>query len=62
MEPIASLRQLAGAVEGLLKTFLNAYAQRDALVARQVIEDDSGIDVLHTGLFREILTYMLEDP
>jgi phosphate transport system protein len=60
--PVNTLSRLAGTVGDLLKTVLEAYARRDVAMARQVIEDDSQVDVLHTSLFRELLTYMMEDP
>ncbi len=60
--PLNSLGHLGDAVEGLLKSVVAAYAKRDVVTARNVIEDDSRIDLLHTSLFRELLTYMMEDP
>jgi phosphate transport system protein len=39
-----------------------AYARRDVDLAREVWESDGEIDTLHTALFRELLTYMMEDP
>ena len=60
--PVNTLGRLANTVAELLKKVLEAYVGRDAATARQVIEDDSQVDVLHTSLFRELLTYMMEDP
>ena len=45
-----------------LKKVLDAYARRDAVGALEVWERDGEIDVLYTSLFRELLTYMMEDP
>jgi phosphate transport system protein len=45
-----------------LKTVLDAYAERDADRAIQVWRDDQQIDAMYNSLFRELLTYMMEDP
>lgn len=45
-----------------LKMVLDAYAERDADRAIQVWRDDQQIDVMYNSLFRELLTYMMEDP
>jgi phosphate transport system protein len=58
----SSLRRMARDVELMLKDSLDAYIQRDAELARDVIARDSEIDRMYNTLFREILTFMLEDP
>ena len=45
-----------------LKLVLDAYASRDDAKAREVWERDEEIDAVYTSLFRELLTYMMEDP
>jgi phosphate transport system protein len=45
-----------------LKDVLDAYAARSESAARSVWERDDALDALHTSLFRELLTYMMEDP
>ena len=45
-----------------LKNVLDAYAARDLEAARVVWERDDEIDAMYTSLFRELLTYMMEDP
>lgn len=47
---------------GQVKTVLDAYAQRDANAAMTVWRRDDEIDELYNSLFRELLTYMMEDP
>ena len=39
-----------------------AYRNRDDAGALEVWRSDGAIDALHTSLFRELLTYMMEDP
>jgi phosphate transport system protein len=66
MQPIggtaASLRRMARDVEAMLKDALDAYIQRDEALARDVISRDEDIDQMYNTLFREFLTFMLEDP
>ncbi len=45
-----------------LKAALDAYATRDGAAAVEVCNRDDEIDALYTSLFRELLTYMMEDP
>ncbi len=49
-------------VQGMIKNVLDAYVARDATLADDVRLRDEQVDQLHTSLFRELLTYMLEDP
>jgi len=41
---------------------LDAFTRGDAELAMKVIEKDAGIDVLYKRMYREMLTYMMEDP
>ncbi len=45
-----------------LKQVLDAYARKDAEAARRVQEADAEVDAIYTSIFRELLTYMMEDP
>lgn len=45
-----------------LKMVLDAYAQKDLDAAMEVWRSDGDIDALYNSLFRELLTYMMEDP
>jgi len=45
-----------------VKAALDAYATRDSAAAVEVCNSDDEIDALYTSLFRELLTYMMEDP
>jgi phosphate transport system protein len=45
-----------------LKDVLDAYAERDADKALGVWRRDERIDAMYNSLFREMLTYMMEDP
>jgi phosphate transport system protein len=45
-----------------LKSVLDAYGARDAERAMEVWQHDEDIDALYNSVFRELLTYMMEDP
>jgi phosphate transport system protein len=45
-----------------VKKVLDAYVSHDVEKAREVFEHDEEIDAVYTSLFRELLTYMMEDP
>ncbi|KKC31307.1 phosphate signaling complex protein PhoU [Devosia psychrophila] len=45
-----------------IKDALDAYSNRDAAAAIEVCNRDDEVDAMHTSLFRELLTYMMEDP
>jgi phosphate transport system protein len=47
---------------GQLKMVLDAYADRDAELAQKVWGADEEIDEMYNSVFRELLTYMMEDP
>lgn len=58
----ASLRRMAREVELMMKDALDAYTQRDAELAEQVRQRDADVDQMYNALFREFLTFMMEDP
>ncbi len=45
-----------------LKEVLDAYTRKDAAAAEKVWHKDAEVDAIYTSLFRELLTYMMEDP
>ncbi|MEO0936608.1 MAG: phosphate signaling complex protein PhoU [Pseudomonadota bacterium] len=57
-----ALRRMAREVERMLKDALDAYIQRDAELAADVIARDRDVDQMYNALFREFLTFMMEDP
>ena len=57
-----TLRRMAREVEQMLKDALDAYIQRDVELAGDVIERDREVDQMYNALFREFLTFMMEDP
>jgi phosphate transport system protein len=60
--PARGLPQLAKLANDLVREALAAYEARDAERAAIVRNRDAELDAQYTGLFRELLTYMMEDP
>jgi phosphate transport system protein len=58
----SSIRRMAREVEEMLKMALDAYIQRDVDLAESVRQRDLDVDQMYNALFREFLTYMMEDP
>jgi len=59
---VAGVEHIAELSLAQLKSVLDAYAARDLGAARSVWERDDEIDAMYTSMFRELLTYMMEDP
>jgi phosphate transport system protein len=59
---VAGVEHIAELSLAQLKNVLDAYAARDLAAAHAVWERDDEIDAMYTSLFRELLTYMMEDP
>ncbi|TFG54637.1 MAG: phosphate signaling complex protein PhoU, partial [Methanomassiliicoccus sp.] len=57
-----SLRNIACLVVGLVDDAVYSFLQRDADKASHLHERDDAVDALYDTIFREILTYMMEDP
>jgi phosphate transport system protein len=56
------VEHMAELVLAQIKDVLDAYARRDAQKAIAVWRSDEGVDAVNNSLFRELLTYMREDP
>ena len=59
---IVGLRSMHDSAAILLKDVLDAYSQRDAERAREVWVYDADLDSLEDSVFRDLLTFMMEDP
>ena len=59
---LRGVEHMASLVLGQLKQVLDSYASRDLPSALAVWKGDEEIDAMCTSLFRELLTYMMEDP
>jgi phosphate transport system protein len=59
---IRGVEHMSSLVLDQIKRVLDAYASRDIAAAHAVWKGDEQVDALCTSLFRELLTYMMEDP
>jgi phosphate transport system protein len=59
---IRGVEHMAELVSAQLKQVLDAYASRDLATALAVWKGDEEVDSMCTSLFRELFTYMMEDP
>ena len=59
---VAALPRLADLARNLVEQVLEAYRDGDADKALDAWANDEELDEQYTGLFRELLTYMMEDP
>jgi phosphate transport system protein len=57
-----SLARMGGQTLAQLKLVLDSYSDRDAESAEMVWKQDGDVDEMYNSLFRELLTYMMEDP
>ena len=62
LEPMIHIPRIANTCLRMLKDVLDAYIERDVDKAMAVWERDKEVDDYYTSLFRELITYMLEDP
>ena len=61
VKPYVDLPRMSALVESMVHDSLNAVVQRDAELARSVLVRDDEVDHLRDQIFRELLTYMLEN-
>jgi phosphate transport system protein len=62
LKPYIDLPRMAEWASQMVRECLDAFVNRDAELARKVCRDDDFIDGLTEQLFRELLSFMLEDP
>jgi phosphate transport system protein len=61
VKPYVDLPRMSEIVEGMVRDSLNALVQRDAELAKSVLVRDDEVDHLRDQIFRELLTYMMEN-
>ncbi len=62
LKPLVDLPRMAEKTEEMLGRSLDAFINRDAEAARQITAEDDEVDNLYDQVFRELLTFMAEDP
>ncbi len=60
--PVSTVPRMSELVRRMIHDTLSAYAEGDAVLAREVWHRDQDVDQLYNSMFRELLTYMMEDP
>tara|TARA_A100001391_G_scaffold48774_8_gene29190 strand:- start:10290 stop:10958 length:669 start_codon:yes stop_codon:yes gene_type:complete len=61
-EPLTLLPAMAEVAIEMVHDVLTAYAARDPIVARDVIEADAKVDAFYDSIFRNYVSYMVENP
>ncbi|MGQ9546417.1 MAG: phosphate signaling complex protein PhoU [Dehalococcoidia bacterium] len=62
LKPLIDIPRMAEQTIDMLQRSLNAFLNRDAEAARTIAAEDDVVDNLYDQVFRELLTFMAEDP
>lgn len=62
IKPLVDIPRMAAIIEEMLDGGLKAYVTRDVAAAQEVARRDEDVDHLYAQIYRELLTYMLENP
>lgn len=62
LKPLMDIPRMAELAQGMVKDSLDAFVQQDVARARAVCERDDEVDRYDDQMFRELLTYMIQDP
>lgn len=62
MKPLVDIPRMAGISIEMLKKCFQSFSEKNTVLAREVIEMDNKVDELNIQVFRELFTYMAENP
>ena len=62
VKPLVDIPRMAEQARGLLRRSLSAFLERDVEEAKAICRDDDEVDAIYEQVFRELLTFMIEDP
>lgn len=62
VKPLIDIPRMGEIAQAMLRDSLDAFVRRDIALAEAVLAQDDLVDALKTQIFRELLTYMLQDP
>jgi len=62
VKKLIDIPRMATIAQRMLRDALDAFVRRDTALAQGVLNEDDALDALKTQIFRELLTYMLQDP
>jgi phosphate transport system protein len=61
VKPLIDIPRMAGLAQQMLRDAIEAFVRRDTQLAQSVLDRDDELDALKMQVFRELLTYMLQD-
>lgn len=61
LKPLIDIPRMAGLAQAMVVDSINAFVNRDADLGRRICERDDEVDDLNQQIFRELLTYMMQD-
>ncbi|MGE3189348.1 MAG: phosphate signaling complex protein PhoU [Vicinamibacterales bacterium] len=61
VKPLIDIPRMGDIAQLMLRDALDAFVRRDVALAESVLAEDDRLDALKTQIFRELLTYMLQD-
>lgn len=62
VKPLIDLPRMLSLAQAMVSDAVEAYVSRDSARAREIIRRDDVVDQLYLQIFRELLTFMMEDP
>jgi phosphate transport system protein len=62
LKPLIDIPRMANLAQNMVRDAINAFINRDDKLARSVCQRDDEVDNLNDQIFRELLTYMMQDP
>jgi phosphate transport system protein len=62
LKPLIDIPRMADKTVDMLHRSLDALVKHDAEAARQIVTEDNEVDGLYNQIFRELLSFMIEDP
>jgi phosphate transport system protein len=62
VKQLIDIPRMGDIAQTMLRDALDSFVRRDTALAQQVLNEDDRLDALKTQIFRELLTYMLQDP
>ena len=62
LKPYIDIPRIAEEAKSMLRDSLDAFVRRDIALAEEVIDGDDVVDQLYQQIFRELLSYMAENP
>jgi phosphate transport system protein len=62
LKPLIDIPRMAEKASEMIQNSLNAFITQDVAAAKAIIEMDNEVDAFFQQIFRELLTFMMEDP